>query len=124
MTVAYETVWIDRGGVDSNGSGEPVGFGNLAHYDATPSPNTLVGGGSVSLGAILSGGVDLFDYSTTGSGFSSPLAAIIGGVNLINNIRDLSVEGVKEDIGNIISGANEGFYDNTVSGLQNTQIPK
>lgn len=124
MTVAYETVWIDRGAVDSDGAGEPTGFGNLAHYDATPSPNTLVGGGSVSLGAVLSGGVDLFDYTTTGKGFSSPLAAVIGGVNLVNNIRNLSVEGVKEDIGNLISGANETFYDNTVSGLPNTQIPK
>jgi len=122
MTIAYEAVHIDRGGVGDRGEA-PTGFGDLSHYDATPSPNTLVGGGSVSLGALLTGAVDLFDYSRTGSGFSSPLAAIIAGVNLIDNIQNLSVEGIQEDIGNIITGANETFYDNTVSGLQNTEIP-
>ena len=123
MTVAYETVWIDRGGVTEGGQGEPVGFGDLAHYDATPSPNTLVGGGSVSLGAILSGGVDLFDYTRTGKGFNNPIAAVLAGVNLIGNIQDLTEAGVREDITNVITGANEDFYDNTVSGLQNLEFP-
>jgi len=122
MTILYEAVWYDRGAVEAGADGNPKAFGDKAHYDVTPSPITLQGGGAISLGAALAGGIDLFNYAATGKGFSSPLAAAIAGVNLIGNIRDLSLEGIQEEATNIILGANESFYDNTVNGLPNTQI--
>jgi len=122
MTVAYETVWIDRGGTEAGADGEPNGFGDLAHYDVTPSPITLLGGGSVSLGAVLSGAADLFEYGATGKGFSNPIAAVIAGVNLAQNIGDLTQAGINEDITNIITSGSDSVYDNVVSGLPNANF--
>jgi len=122
MTVAYETVWVDRGGTEAGADGEPNGFGDLAHYDVTPSPITLLGGGSVSLGAVLSGAADLFEYGATGKGFSNPIAAVIAGVNLAQNIGDLTQAGINEDITNIITSGSDSVYDNVVSGLPNANF--
>ena len=44
MTLEYETVHYSRGPI---GEGGPKGFAE-EHYDKTPSPNSLAGGGASS----------------------------------------------------------------------------
>jgi len=118
MTVAYETVWIDRGGTQDGV--EPVGFADYSHYDITPSPNSLVGGGSVSLGATLSGAADLFDYALTGKGFNNPVAAVIAGINLARNTTQITQAGIEAEIEQLIVSGSESVYDNIVSGVPNS----
>ena len=133
VTFRYETVWIERGGTKA-GRGlndtNPVGFGDLAHYDITPSPLNIMGGGAVSLlsnltaaGDIINNFVggdnnksasDLFDYKQTGG--MSTLGAIIGGINIFKNLGQLTEEGVLEEVGGLVLGGVDGLYDNVVSG--------
>lgn len=124
ITVVYETVWYKRGAVTTstiNASESPLtGFGDSAHYDQTPSPITLAGGGSVNFGALLSGGADLFDYAFgDGEAFNSPLGAILAGVNLIGNAQNLTPEGILEGAENILGGALENVDRSVLGGLSN-----
>lgn len=132
--VKYETVWIDRGATKA-GKGmtgtSPKGFGDLSHYDVTPSPLNIFGGGSVSLTSTIGaigdianqftgdGGTDngkLFDYGGIDTEFNI-LKAIIGGVNVIGNIGKITEAGVLEEAGGLISNGAGAFYDNQVSGV-------
>lgn len=130
----YESVWIERGSVWA-GKGvagtSPTGFGDLSHYDITPSPNSIYGGGGVSLGSIIDGageiinsfirdgedsqGTDLFDYGEA-KDESNIFKTIIGGANVLGNIGGLSESGIREDITNVIRGGTGNLYDNIVSG--------
>ena len=136
----YETVWIDRGSTKA-GKGinetSPTGFGDLAHYDVTPSPLNIFGGGTVGIGSTISaigdmagmfgagggifgsegdGGVALFDYKKIDDEFNI-LKAIIGGVNIIGNIQKITEGGIMEEVGGLITGGAEGLYNNQVSGV-------
>ena len=124
ISVKYEAVWYDRGPVTAGANGDPKGFGDSAHYDTTPSPITLAGGGNVGLGGILSAGVDLFDYARTGKGFSSPLAAGLAAANLLGNVRDLSSEGARAGGFNLLKSTIGGISGSDVSGVANTIFPK
>jgi len=124
MTVKYEAVWYDRGPVTAGANGDPKGFGDSAHYDTSPSPITLAGGGNVGLGGILSAGVDLFDYARTGKGFSSPLAAGLAAANLIGNVRGLTSEGARAGGFNLLKDTIGAVGGSDVSGVANTIFPK
>ncbi len=124
MTIKYEAVWYDRGPVTAGANGDPKGFGDTAHYDKTPSPITLAGGGNVGLGGILGAGVDLFDYARTGKGFSSPLSAILAGANLIGNVQGLSSEGIRSGGFSVLKDTIGGISGSDVSGVANTIFPK
>ena len=85
MSVEYEAVFYSRGRVQANGA--PAGFGK-EHYDRTPSPNSLSGGGSTSLlgtGGVLSGlfGANDGPYTYIGS----QLGASRRGITLLSLIH-------------------------------------
>ena len=66
MTLEYETVHYSRGAI---GKGGPKGFAE-EHYDKTPSPNSLSGGGASSLlgiGGVLAGGYGVLSDITGGT---------------------------------------------------------
>jgi len=132
VTFNYETVWITRGRVKS-GKGisgtEPTGFGDLAHYDATPSPNSIYGGGGTSLGGIVRGGLDILNSFTGSGGAENELfdlgssnedfnwmKAAIGGANILQNIGGLTKEGITEEAVGLLGAGLEGLQDNIVSG--------
>lgn len=135
VTFNYETVWIERGATKA-GKGEagtsPVGFGDLPHYDVTPSPLNILGGGTVGVGSTINavgqiinmvgggdgrpGDNDLFDYKQVQGDFN-PLAAIIGGVNILQNASKITEAGVLEEVGGLITGAAGTFYNNRVGGI-------
>ncbi len=124
MTVKYEAVWYDRGPVSAGVNGDPKGFGSEQHYDRTPSPITLAGGGNIGLGGILGAGVDLFDYARTGKGFSSPLAAGLAAANLIGNVRGLTSEGARAGGFSVLKDTIGDISGSDVSGVANTIFPK
>ena len=124
MTVRYEAVWYDRGPVEAGADGNPKGFGSAEHYDKTPSPITLAGGGNIGLGGILGVGVDLFDYARTGKGFSSPLAAGLAAAQLIGNVRGLSSDGIRSEGFNVLKKGIGNIGGVDVSGVANTLFPK
>lgn len=125
VTVAYEAVHYSRGNVEAGANGEPTGFGSQEHYDRTPSPNSLQGGGTLGIGGIFGAGVDLYDYITKGGGrFSNPLQAGLAAANLFANVRDLSSEGLRAEGYNVLLDAVGEQAGIDVSGVSRTFFPK
>ena len=114
MTLEYEAVLYSRGRVQNNA---PQGFG-AEHYDKTPSPNSLAGGGTTSLlgdGGILSG-LGLFGGNTgphtyIGSALGQngvgkiTLGSILRTANRLKNAKKLTKEGLRQEGFNILTGA-------------------
>ena len=126
MTVNYEAVFYSRGVVDSGATGNPVGFGLSEHYDQTPSPITLAGGGTVNFGQVLSGAADLFDYVANGNTdvFSNPIGASIAAANLLRNGQGLTAEGILNEGEGILTGVLENTSREAVlGGFTDLQFP-
>lgn len=121
MTVAYEAVWYDRGKV---GVDNPKGFADPAHYDTTPSPASLLGGGALGIGGAIGAGISLYDFITNDGGFSSPLEAGLAAANLVSNVRNLSSEGIRAEGFSLLTGAIGAAAGTDVSGVANTFFPK
>jgi hypothetical protein len=113
MTVAYEAVQYSRGAI---GQDSPAGFG-ADHYDQTPSPLSLAGGGTVSLLGV--GGIaDGINRIASGE------ANILETINTFTNVKQLSAEGLRQEGISAITGGLAQFAKTNVSGLPNTNIPK
>jgi hypothetical protein len=113
ITVNYDTVLYDRGEVEAGDNGEPIGFGKTSHYDSTPSPITTLGGGDTGIFGVVGGAADIL------GGEFNPFEAAISGVNIAENVGNLTSEGIRESglnlatnaLGNILtgdSGASDG----------------
>ena len=120
MTVAYESIFYSRG---ATGEGSPRGFAQ-EHYDQTPSPLTVAGGGTSSL----------FGQGGVANGLSSVLGDLAGGTfnlgsalntfNTFKNAKSLSKQGLIEEGFNILTGALGSIGKENASGLKNTAFPK
>jgi len=121
MTVAYEAVWYDRGSI---GADSPKGFADPSHYDTTPSPASLLGGGSLGIGGVIGAGISLYDFITNDGSFKSPLEAGLAAANLISNVRNLSSEGLRAEGFSLLKGAIGAAAGTDVSGVANTYFPK
>ena len=130
MQVLYETVWYGRGAVTDNIA--PKGFGSESgHYDTTPSPLTIEGGGTSSFfgqGGVAEGGLGVLGDITSGNAFKSPtsfLGTVLKGANVFKNAKSLSRGGLREEGFNILKGAIGGVGNvNIVGGVANTLFPK
>ena len=121
MTVAYEAVWYVRGKV---GVDNPKGFADPSHYDTTPSPASLLGGGALGLGGAIGTGISLYDFITNDGGFNSPLEAGLAAANLVSNVRNLSSDGIRAEGFSLLTGAIGAAAGTDVSGVANTFFPK
>lgn len=93
MTIEYETVHYSRGSM-KNG---PKGFAE-EHYDKTPSPNSLGGGGASSLlgvGGVLAGGFGVLDDITGGK---ADFGTVLRAANTIRNAGNLNPSGIKGEL--------------------------
>jgi len=102
MTVVYETVLYGKG---TTGSINP-GF-NKNHYDKTPSPLSIAGGGSLSLfgaGGVVAGGNAIFGEGGT-FGNANAIATGIQAANLAKNINGISKTAVVSELTNVGIGA-------------------
>jgi len=124
ITISYDTVFYDRGDVEAGANGNPAGFGRTDHYDSTPSPISLQGGGTLGLDGIFGSGLDLYEYITKGKNFNSPLDAGIAAANLFRNVRDLNSESLRAGGMKILTNAIGDAAGIDVSGVAQTFFPK
>jgi len=107
ITVNYDTVLYDRGEVEAGDNGNPIGFGKTSHYDSTPSPISTLGGGDTGIFGVIGGAADIL------SGEFNPFQAVVAGVNIAENVGNLTSEGIRESglnlatnaLGNILTGS-------------------
>ena len=120
ISIAYEAVFYSRGPVGEN---SPKGFAT-AHYDKTPSPLTIGGGGTSSLfggGGVLGGISDVLG-DIAGGQFN--LGTALTAFNTFKNAKSLTKEGLREEGFNILKGAITNIGKENVGGLSNINIPK
>lgn len=120
ISVAYEAVFYSRGPVGEN---SPKGFAT-AHYDKTPSPLTIGGGGTRSLfgGGGVIGGISDVLGDIAGGQFN--LGTALTAFNTFKNAKSLSKEGLREEGFNILKRTVTNIGREGVSGLGNISIPK
>ena len=127
MTMEYEAVIYSAGRVSE---GNPKGFATL-HYDNSPSPLSVAGGGVGNLlgeGGVLDGLEQIFGAVGDGTAFGSGtgfLGTAIKAVNTYKNLKGLSKEGLKREAVNILTGpAGIEAVSNTISGVAGAVFPK
>jgi hypothetical protein len=127
MTVEFEAVQYGGGRVDFN---SPQGFANL-HYDSSPSPLSVAGGGISSLtgsGGVLDGLEQIFGAVSSGTAFDSPASAlgtIAKTINTYENIKDLDARSLGQEAVNILSSPQGAeTIANTISGVSGAIFPK
>jgi hypothetical protein len=101
MAVQYETVFYGKGKVRRD---QPPGFATF-HYDTTPSPLSIQGGGTGSLfgpGGVIAGAEELFGGSDTGP--TSILGTALGVANLVGNAGKLNAAGIKAEGYSMLGG--------------------
>jgi len=92
----------------------------LLHYDNTPSPLSIMGGGSASLfgqNGVIAGGLDVFGDLMDPNVTSNPLALIgtaIKAKNTYDNAKKLTKDGIKNEITNVAVGATLNTVEQTV----------
>jgi hypothetical protein len=125
MTLAYEAVAYETGYVQQ---GTPPGFAQ-EHYDHTPSPLSIYGGGTRTLfgqGGVLAGAEAVFGALGSGKAFESPanfISTAIAAVNTYQNAKNLTKVGVRSELtGMAIRGLSTAATIG-ISGVQNTNFP-
>ena len=120
MTLEYEAVTYSAGIVRE---GSPKGFATL-HYDNTPSPLDVAGGGVSNLigeGGVLDGIEQVFGAIGDGTAFGSGagfISTAIRAVNTYKNAKSLSKDGLKREAINILtSPTGTRAVANTISGV-------
>jgi hypothetical protein len=120
MTIAYESVFYDRGSVVDD---PPPGIGG-PNYDNRPSPLTAGGGGTRSLlgpGGVAQGLSGIFDDIAEGRVGGR---TVIETFNTFQNARQLTREGLRQEGVNILANIPAAAITNTASGIANTVFPK
>ena len=124
IQIQYESVFYDRGYIESGANGNPTGFGDRSHYDVTPSPLTPLGGGTNNLLDNIEGALDLYGYITKGINFRNPLEAAVAATNIIGNLRNLDSESLRNQGFRILTNAIGSIAGVDISGVQNVFFPK
>lgn len=120
ITVAYETVFYSRGPV---GEDSPAGFGR-SHYDSTPSPLSLRGGGTTSLlgqGGVVGGISDIIG-DIAGGTFN--LGTALNVFNTYKNAKNLTKEGLRQEGFSILKSALGDVTKEAVGGISDVNFPK
>lgn len=127
MTVEYEAVLYSGGNVSYN---NPKGFAVL-HYDNTPSPLSLAGGGVARIlggGGVLDGLEQIFGDVNSGTAFGSVggfLGTAIKTINTYKNIKNLPKDALKREAINILaSPGGAQSVANAIGGVAGAVFPK
>jgi hypothetical protein len=127
MTLEYEAVIYTGGTVKIN---SPKGFASL-HYDTTPSPLSVAGGGVANLtgeGGVLDGMEQIFGDISSGQAFSSPgnfLSTALKAVNTYKNAGKLNSDKLKSEALSILSSpAGLAAGSSVIGGVAGAIFPK
>jgi hypothetical protein len=122
-TVGYETVFYGEGRVARD---NPQGFATF-HYDRTPSPLSLAGGGNSSIfgpGGIVQGAEDIFGATdkllsgqSAGGGILGVTGIAIQGSNLIRNYQNITSASLRAEGKSILNSAIKGALTNQQGGI-------
>jgi|14BtaG_2_1085337.scaffolds.fasta_scaffold00662_7 hypothetical protein len=116
MVLIYEGIKYAQGRV---GNDNPDGFAQL-HYDKSPSPLSIMGGGSSTLfgqNGVVAGGLDVFGDLLDPNVTSNPLALLgtaIKAKNTIDNAKQLTKAGIKNEVSSIATGAITNTIEDSV----------
>lgn len=122
MTVNYEAVFYGTGQVKKD---SPTGFA-VFHYDNSPSPLSLAGGGNNSVfgpGGVVAGALDIYgDVSNVLNPDSkvSPLGVlgtVIKGANLVRNVKGVTKESLRAEGYKILNNTLRGIAQGSLNGL-------
>ena len=122
MSVSYETVIMNSGMISQD---HPPGFATQ-HYDHSPSPLGLSGGGSNMLlgsNGLIGGSAGLLASIASGSAFTNPVGTLVQGMNLANNIQNLSTASLQTQGFNFLTSSLGSVGNINVSGVANTLFP-
>lgn len=120
LTVRYESVFYNRGAV---GEDVPASFATR-HYDTTPSPLDIQGGGTSSVfgaGGILDGASATIGDIASGE---ADLGTLIGAANTIRNAGDLSFDTLRNEGLNVLKNAVRNVGSQQQGGIPGTEFPK
>jgi hypothetical protein len=122
-SVGYESVFYGEGRVARD---NPQGFATF-HYDLSPSPLSLAGGGNNSLfgpGGIVQGAEDLFGATnkllsgqSAGGGILGAVGIGIQGSNLIKNYKNITKASLQAEGQSILNSAIKGALTSNAGGL-------
>jgi hypothetical protein len=122
MSVNYEAVFYGVGRVRKD---TPTGFA-VFHYDTSPSPLSLAGGGNNSLfgpGGVIPGALEIFgDVSNILNPESSVsplgvLGTVIKGASLVRNVKGITREGLRAEGYSILQGTLRNISQGGLNGL-------
>ena len=122
MSVSYETVIMNSGMISQD---HPPVFATQ-HYDHSPSPLGLSGGGSNMLlgsNGLIGGSAGLLASIASGSAFTNPVGTLVQGMNLANNIQNLSTASLQTQGFNFLTSSLGSVGNINVSGVANTLFP-
>ena len=121
MTLQYESVLYSRGAVSED---SPATFATT-HYDKTPSPLSVEGGGVANLfggGGVLDGASSVLGDITSGN---VGLGTLLTAASTIKNAKDLSLNSIKQEGFSILTGAiTSAARTPTPGGIENTYFGK
>jgi len=120
MTINYEAVLYSRGKV---GEDSPATFAT-DHYDTSPSPLSVAGGGVASLfggGGVLDGASSVLG-DITGGTFG--LGSVLKLANTVKNAKKLSSDSLKSEGLSILTGAITDVGKKGLGGLPGISVPK
>lgn len=126
MTLAYESVYYGQGIVQR---GDPEGFA-LEHYDNSPSPLTVAGGGTATLfgnGGVIAGASQVLGSVFSGQAFESPLNFIstaIKTVNTYENAKKLTNAGVQAEGKKILTQTLNSVATTGLTGVNGVAFPQ
>jgi hypothetical protein len=122
MSINYEAVFYGVGRVRKD---TPTGFA-VFHYDSSPSPLSLAGGGNNSLfgpGGVIPGALEIFgDVSNILNPESSVsplgvLGTVIKGASLVRNVKGITREGLRAEGYSILQGTLRNISQGGLNGL-------
>lgn len=122
MTINYEAVFYGTGQVRKD---SPTGFA-VFHYDNSPSPLSLAGGGNNSIfgpGGVVAGALDIYgDVSNILNPDSrvSPLGVlgtVLKGANLVRNVKGVTKESLRAEGYKILDNTLRGIAQGSLNGL-------
>lgn len=128
MDIEYETVWYSSGPIETDNA--PKGFASGDHYDTTPSPLSIEGGGTTSVfgqGGVAGGLTGVFRALNDPSTYQDPkkfLGTLLKANNTYKNAKGLTLEGIRNEGLGILTGALNSAIKGENTGLGDIAFPK